>query len=180
MKIIIVGVSCVGKSTVGKMLADKVEYKFYDFDFEVEKYFNNHITFLKRGYPYERTYREKVSIVLSKILRENRDNFVLAMPPSGLMDHYWRIIKKDDSLITVALKDRAKNILKRIIFYDDYSKLIETQLTFEEELYYLKDISLDIDYFGRSYTKARFQIKIDGRNANQVADELKELLFDNQ
>ena len=39
MKIILVGVSCVGKSTVGRILADQVGYKFFDFDFEVEKYF---------------------------------------------------------------------------------------------------------------------------------------------
>lgn len=70
MKIIIVGVSCVGKSTVGRILADQVGYKFFDFDFEVEKYFNSHITLLKREYPFERTYREKVSIVLSKILKK--------------------------------------------------------------------------------------------------------------
>lgn len=114
MKIIIVGVSCVGKSTVGKILADEIGYKFFDFDFEVVKYFNSHITFLKREYPFERTYREKVSVVLSKILKENNDNFVLAMPPSGLMDNYWRIIKKDDSLITIALRVKLIQISKDI------------------------------------------------------------------
>ena len=136
MKIIIVGVSCVGKSTVGKILADKVGYKFFDFDFEVEKYFNRHITFLKREYPFERTYREKTIIVLSKILRENQDNFIIAMTPSGLMDNYWKIIKKDDSLITIALMDKAKNILKRITFYDDYSKPMESLLTKENKKLY--------------------------------------------
>lgn len=177
MKIIIVGVSCVGKSTVGKMLADKIGYKFFDFDFEVEKYFNSHISFLKKEYPFERSYREKASVVLSKILNENSDNFILAMPPSGLMDNYWKIIKKDDSLITLALKDKAKNILKRIIFYDDYSKPMESLLTKDNEKHYLKDISLDIEYFGRTYKKAKIQKHIDGKSALQVADELKNLLF---
>ena len=50
MIIIITGVSCVGKSTIGKMLADKVGYEFFDFDFEIEKYFNDPISILKRGY----------------------------------------------------------------------------------------------------------------------------------
>jgi shikimate kinase len=177
MKIIIVGVPCVGKSTVGKILANKINYKFFDFDFEVEKYFDSHITFLKREYPFERTYREKVSVVLGKILKENNDNFIIAMPPSGLMDHYWRLIKKDDSLITIALKDRAKNILERITFYDDYSKPMESPVTKENEKYYLKDISLDIEYFGRSYKKAKIQSKIAGKSAFQVADDLRELLF---
>lgn len=116
MKIIIVGVSCVGKSTVGKILADKVGYKFFDFDFMIEKHFNSHITFLKEQYPFERTFREKASVVLSEILKGNNDNFIIAMPPSGLMGNYWKIIKKDESLITIVLKDRAKNILNRIKF----------------------------------------------------------------
>jgi shikimate kinase len=175
MKIIIVGVSCVGKSTGGKILADKIGYKFFDFDFEVEKYFRSHITFLKREYPFERTYREKVSVVLSKILKEN--NVILAMPPSGLMDNYWRIIKKDDSLITIALRDKAKNILERITFYDDYSNPMESPVTKENEKYYLNDIRLDMEYFGRSYRKAKIRKDIDGRSAFQVAYELKDLLF---
>ena len=37
MRIILVGVSCVGKSTIGKLLAEKLGYKFFDFDFEVEE-----------------------------------------------------------------------------------------------------------------------------------------------
>ena len=177
MKIIIVGVSCVGKSTVGKILADQVGFKFFDFDFEVEKYFNSHITFLKKDYPFERTYREKVSVVLSKILKENNDNFILAMPPSGLMDSYWKIIKKDDSLITIVLKDKAKNILKRIAFYDDFSKPMKSPVTKRNEKRYLKEISLDIEYFGRTYKRAKIKKHIDGKSALQTADELKKLLF---
>lgn len=99
---------------------------------------------LKRECPYERTYREKESVVLKKILVENNDNYIVAMPPSGLMDSYWKIIKTDDSLITIALKD----------------------------------ISLDIEYFGRSYKKAKVIKDINGKSAGQVADELRDLLFE--
>lgn len=67
--------------------------------------------------------------------------FIIAMPPSGQMDNYWRIIKRDDSLITIAFKDKAKNLLERITFYDDYSKPMESSVTKENEKYYLRDIS---------------------------------------
>lgn len=177
MKIIIVGVSCIGKSTVGKILADHLGYRFFDFDFEVERHFNSHITFLKQKYPRESTYRAKASVVLSKILSEQPDDFVMAMPPSGLMDHYWKIIKQDDSLVTVALWDEPENILKRITFYDDYSKPMVYEMTKERKKYYLKEIRLDIEYFGRSYKKAKIQVAIEGRSAQQVADELWELLL---
>jgi shikimate kinase len=180
MKIILVGVSCVGKSTVGKMLADKVGYKFFDFDFEIEKYFNKPISILKRKFITEHSFREKASIVLIKILKENDDNFIISMVPSGLMDYYWKIIKKHDSLVTIALKDKAKNILKRIRFFDDYSNPIEIEITKENEKHYLKEISLDIEYFGRTYKKAKIQKNIDGKSASQVVDELKDLLFEDK
>jgi shikimate kinase len=177
MKIILVGVSCVGKSTVGKLLADQLGCRFFDFDFEVEAYFDSHITFLKQKYPFERTFREKTCVVLSKILAGQADDYVIAMPPSGLLDHYGRIIKKDDSLVTVALWDKPENILCRITFYDDYSKPMAYEMTKERKKLYLKDIRQDIAYFGRSHKRAKVQIAIDGRSAQQVADELREMLL---
>ena len=99
------------------------------------------------------------------------------MPPSGLMDYYWRIIRDYNNIVTIALKDKARNILKRIKFYDDYSKPIEMNISKEDEKYYLKEISLDNEYFGRTYRRAKIQYYINGKNALQVADDLKELLF---
>ncbi len=40
MRIILVGVACVGKSTIGKLLAEIMGYKFFDFDIEVEERMN--------------------------------------------------------------------------------------------------------------------------------------------
>ncbi|MEI3611489.1 shikimate kinase [Pseudogracilibacillus sp. SO30301A] len=179
MKIVLTGVSCVGKSTIGKMLANKVGYTFFDFDYEIENYFNRpiSISFLKREFLTEYSYRKEVRVVLSKILEENEDNFIVAMPPSGLMDFYWRIIKQDDSLLTVVLKDRAKNILQRTRFYDDNSNPIEVELSKERERYYLKEISLDIEYFGRTYNRSNYQYRIAGKSASEAVDDLEALLF---
>ncbi len=68
-----------------------------------------------------------------RFLGENADDFVIAMPPSGLKDSYWRIIQKDASLVTIVLRDRAVNILKRLTFYDDYSQLMESPVNEENE-----------------------------------------------
>ena len=177
MKILLTGVSCVGKSTIGKMFADKLGYKFFDFDYEIEKYFNHPISFLKREFLTEHSFRKKARVVLSNILEANEDNFIISMPPSGLMDSYWRIIKQDDSLVTVVLKDKAKNILQRISFYDDYSNPIEVEISKESEKYYSKDISLDIEYFGRTYKMANYQYHLDGKSSSEAVDDLEVLLF---
>jgi shikimate kinase len=70
IKIILVGVSCVGKSTVGIALADDIGFEFFDFDDEIEKYFNKPISFLKREFVTEHNYRQQTSVVLQKILDE--------------------------------------------------------------------------------------------------------------
>ena len=40
MKILLFGVSNVGKTTVGKQLAERLGYMFYDLDEEIKKYMN--------------------------------------------------------------------------------------------------------------------------------------------
>jgi hypothetical protein len=48
MKIFLVWVSCEGKATIGKRLANRLGFQFFDFDEEVEKYFT--MPFLKGQY----------------------------------------------------------------------------------------------------------------------------------
>ncbi len=43
MKVFLVGISDVGKTTIGKELANKLGYKFFDLDKEIEGYFNKSI-----------------------------------------------------------------------------------------------------------------------------------------
>ena len=176
MKIMLFGVACVGTSTVGELLADQLGYKFFDFSHEVEAHFNSHITFLREKWWTGHDYRKNTRVVLQKILAENADDFVIAMPPSGLKDFYWRIIQKDESLVTIVLRDRAVNILKRITFYDDYSQLMESPVNEENEHLYLEGIRADMEYFGRTFTRAKHQYRINGKSAIEVADALLDLV----
>ena len=43
MIIYIVGISCVGKTTIGRMLAEKINYSFFDLDDEIESYYQKPI-----------------------------------------------------------------------------------------------------------------------------------------
>lgn len=68
-KIYLVGVSCVGKTTIGRHLAEYLDYLFYDIDEEVEKYYNKAIERLQNECITMNGYREKASVVLDYLLK---------------------------------------------------------------------------------------------------------------
>ena len=177
MKIFLSGISCVGKTTIGKQLADNLGYDFYDLDVEIEKYFGDSIGRLKSQHLTEYSFRvEKGSMVLKHVITSNQnENIIIALPPSGLMDSYYRIIKNINSIIIV-LRDKAQNILKRIDFYDINSNKIERKLNAKDKAYYLEEIRQDMKYFGRTYNRAHLKIDISGLDIERSVLKVVQLL----
>ena len=125
MKICLVGVSCVGKTTMGKRLAERLGYAFFDLDAEIEDTFGTSIERLKSELLTEYSFRQKAALVLKRLVRQQeKPHCVVALPPSGLMDHYARVLKQGDC-VTIALYDRPEHILARITFYDKGDRLRE-------------------------------------------------------
>lgn len=126
MKIFLVGISCVGKTMIGKELAKLLGYQFYDLDKEIEKNFNKSISQLQSMSLTDYSYRDHVAVVLKKIIDETKNtNYIVALPPSGLRDCFLRALKKEKERIVIAIHDQPENILKRLTFYDDNSNKIE-------------------------------------------------------
>ena len=173
MRIFLTGVSCVGKTTVGKKLAALLGCPFFDLDNEIESFFSTPIECLQDKFLTMYSFRQEASKALKHLLnRKETQDSVIALPPSGLMDNYWRVVQKPKGTIIVLTNDAA-NILKRITFYDKDSKPIEKNLTEEEKPLYLKDIKKDITYFNRTYKKADIWVHISGLNPEQAATKVK-------
>jgi len=100
---------------------------------------------------------------------------VVALPPSGLMDHYARVLKQGDC-VTIALYDRPENILARITFYDKDSHPIHNHLTEAEKAYYWREITEDMTYFGPSHRKAHWQVEIAGLGIEASVAKIEALL----
>jgi len=179
MKIFLVGVACIGKTTIGKRLADRLECQFFDFDEEIEKYFSMPVSRIKARFLTEYSFRKEASKALKRLIEQAGDrDYLVAMPPSGLKDSYWRILKKLDAVIVV-LRDRAGNILDRVTFYDDDSNLIHKELTPKEKAYYLEEIQKDMAYFGDSYRRAHHSVNIAGSGIEGSVDKIVKCLQDN-
>jgi shikimate kinase len=174
MRILLVGVSCVGKTTIGRLLAGRLVCPFFDLDEEVERHFGTSIERLHSRFLTDYSYRKEVCVVLKRIVTENGDS-VIALAPSGLRDAYLRIIRRVDC-VTVAIQDTPENILDRITFYDIDSRPIDKHLTDEEKRLYRKEIGKDITFFKRSYQRADLRVDIAGSDAEASAGMIEGLL----
>ncbi len=173
MRIFLTGVSCVGKTTIGNKLAKLLNVNFFDLDSEIESFFKISVERLQDKFLTIHSFRTEAAKALVYLLKQpESQNSVIALPPSGLMGGYLRIIKKNSG-ITAVVTDTPENILKRICFYDLDSHPMEKKLSSKEKKLYLRDIKKDITYFGKSYRRTDLQVDISGLDKDQAALKIK-------
>ena len=175
MKVFLAGVSCVGKSAIGASLAVRLGYPFYDLDTEIERHFAKPMARLWSEVFTPYAFRKQFSSVVLKKVLAAEPNVVVALPPSGLMDCMWRILKNVERVV-VALRDSPQNILARSTFYDADSRPLVKTLSDEERPYHLKEIKKDIAYFGRSFPRADLTVDLDGLDVESSATKIEGLL----
>ena len=180
VKIYLVGVSCVGKSTIGKLLAGELDFVFYDFDKEIEKYFGKPIECIQENFLFPYSYREETRIVLRELLNK-KGNSVIASCPSGLRDVYLREYKKsrenkENTLISIHISDKPENILERITFYDKESMLLNKKLSEKEKRLYLKEIKKEITFFNKFNNRADYEFNIEGLKLDKTPKYLIDFL----
>lgn len=175
MRVLLVGVGCVGKTTIGQLLAGTLGLPFFDLDHEIEAHFGTSIERLANRFLTDYSYRKETSVVLKGITGENED-CLIALSPTGLRDAYLRVIRKLDRRVVIVIEDRPENILERITFYDIDSKQYEKHLTDKEKKLYLKEIKKDITYFKKSYERADLRVDIAGLDAKASAAKIEQAL----
>lgn len=181
MIIYLVGISCVGKSTVGRLLARKTNFHFLDLDIEVEKYYQKPIERIQNECFSIQGFREKASIVLDKILFQEK-NVVISGTPSGLKNPYLQVYKKHKKridLVSIHLFDSSENIFDRLKFYDKDSKPIEVSMDELKRQKYIKKITEEYNYFRSSLERADIQLNIENvllaEIPKLIADEIKKM-----
>jgi shikimate kinase len=175
MILYLVGISCVGKTTIGKMLAEKIGYSFFDLDEEIQNYYKKPIERIQDECLTMNEYRKKSSIVLDKLFSRNVDS-VISGTPSGLKFSYFQVYKrhKDKNLLSVCLSDSFENVLNRLTFYDKDSNPITERLDESMKKRYLKEIKADYNYFKDSYKRADFRVNIDNIRLENIPEMILE------
>lgn len=175
-QIFVTGVGCVGKTTIGARLAELLGGQFFDLDHEIERFFGTKIGRLQSRFLTMHSFREEAAKALIHLLSHpNSQDYVIALPPSGLMGAYLRVVRRVGGT-AVVLNDKPENIVERIRFYDIDSRPIEKVLTQDQKRAYLREIKKDITYFRRSYERADLQIDVSGLDPVGAARKVKEAL----
>ena len=176
MQIFLTGIGCVGKSTIGKIIAELLGVKFFDLDVEVEAFFQTSIERLQQRCFNVHEYRSEAAKALVHLLScPESTKSVIALPPSGLMGGYLKVLK-NNSGIKVVITDKPENVVERLRFYDIDSRPTEKELSPKEKKLYLRELKGDMTYFRKSYAKANLQVDIQGLEPVQAAHKIIELV----
>jgi shikimate kinase len=96
MNIILFGVSNVGKSVTGQLLAQKLGYDFYDLDGEVKSFLNISLEeFVHTGTLF---YRDQLRCSLINKLTQTNINKVLAVTPLSYIESILPLFSSEDAL----------------------------------------------------------------------------------
>ena len=108
MKILLFGVSNVGKTTVGKQLAERLGYMFYDLDEEIKKYMN--MTLEEFTNTSDLEWRDRKRGIVMKHILDLNEELVLAVTPISYTGNISRSIHASDSLLIELYDSRMTNI----------------------------------------------------------------------
>ena len=176
LKVFLTGVACVGKTTIGAELAALLHVPFHDLDMVVERFFGKPLPRLQNEFLTSHSYRRAAVKALTDLLQRTRgQDWVIALPPSGLMYPFGREVRESGGWVVV-LQDDPENILERITFYDDDSNLIKKRLSDRQKRLQLREIKKDITYFNRTYLSAHLTVDISGLEVRESAVAVKEAL----
>ena len=166
------GVSNVGKTVTGKMLAEKLEYSFADLDEEIKKRFQTTLEIFMHDYPYQHERYEIKEKILRDLLNEYKDNLVIAVSPI-FHARYFNSLLNMERVIAIELQDSEEHIFERLVFSDENDNVYKDDAYKEKHKdYYMRDIHEDIVYVKRVFEKIENKYFINNRPVNQVVDDL--------
>jgi shikimate kinase len=172
MKIVLLGYMASGKSTIGKVLSKNLEVPFIDLDDYIENKFEKSITniFKEEG---EIFFRLQEHEAIKEIL-ENEDRFVLSLGGgTPCYANNMNLINDYKDTISIYIKVSIETIYKRLLAEKEHRPLVATIPEEELEEFIAKHL------FERSffYEQAKFKIKADLKDVNEVVNEAEKLLL---
>ena len=172
MRILLFGVSNVGKTTTGKLLSEKLDIPFYDLDDEVKTRLNIKLEkFVNTGTLRE---RDGIRIKILELLLDNAKDAVIAVTPISYPGNLLDLLNEPD-IIAIEMRDTPEHIFDRIVFSDENDVIYRDDKYKEKhKAYYLKDIREDLKWYGSVNRFIVNKFDINGMCAETVVDRMIE------
>ncbi len=173
-KILLFGVSNVGKTTIGKVLADKLGYRFYDTDHEVTMRLGTTIEMFIKSMSHARRDEMRRSIIDDILLRD--EDLVMAVTPLTYTDNLNTELDAP-GIVPIELYDTPYHIFQRLVFSDENDNIyIDDKYKNAHKTHYMREIREDLKYYGAinaSLGAVRFNINNDSpeRSAERIIKE---------
>ena len=160
--LILIGYMAAGKSSIGRLLAKKLDLKFFDTDFIVEKKAKMKIfeIFKKKGEPYFRNLEKK--IVLSLL---NKNNSVISLGGGAFNETVRKVAKKDN--VTIWLNWSLKTLIDRI--KKNKKRPVALNLSNNQ----LKNLLINRS---KIYSKENYKIDCENMKKTEIVDKTIQLL----
>ncbi|MDO6812267.1 shikimate kinase [Tenacibaculum soleae] len=171
MKIVLVGYMASGKSTIGRLLSQKVNFSFIDLDDYIEKKEKMTVSeiFEKKGEIY---FRKKEHLYLKELMVLDMD-IILSLGGgtpcyAGNMD----IITESNNTNAIYLKTSIATIVERLKNEKNQRPLV-ARLKEDELVEFVAKHLFERSYF---YNKSTHKLTVDNKNINEIVNELIKIL----
>jgi len=167
------GVSNVGKTVTGEMLAEKLNYSFFDMAEEIKKRLRTTLEKFMKDYPFaDERFKLKGKILKDLVMEHKEDNIVIAVSPIYYARNFNSLIDMEQ-VIAIELQDSEEHIFERLVFSDENDNIYKDDEYKEQHKdYYMQDIHEDIMYVRRVFKKIKNKYFINNRRVDQVVDDL--------
>ena len=169
MIVALFGITCVGKTTIGKIISDELHYEFYDLDAELKLYFKDTITNIQNSCFNQHEYDGKKIEVLKSILTRCGNNSIIAVSPIYYTATYKKPFRTHN-VFPIELRDLPENIALRMIETDDEDNLIENYVgNYKLDL---RDTKYFISRYKNAFSWIETKYEINGKSALDAATDL--------
>ena len=171
MKIVLLGYMASGKSTIGKILAEKMKISFIDLDTYIEEKEKMSVSdvFKEKGEIY---FRKQEHVYLKELL-DKKEDFVLSL--GGGTPCYagnMNVLLSYDDVTSIYLKTSIQIIMERLVNEKSQRPLV-ARLNEDELAEFIAKHLFERSYY---YNQATHKLVVDNKDVNETLENLQVIL----
>lgn len=172
MKLLIWGISCVGKTTIGRKLSEKLNCKFYDIDEIIIDRFGS-IDLFQEEFPDDDHRFFVKHLMMLDIISDEENDFIMAVSPIFSIECIENIL--DTNVDSIEIIDNADSIYDRLVLEGDDALEYKTK----HKEYYMRQIKWDQLTSYREFRNIP-KVDIDNQNIDEAVDTVYKYLVENE